>query len=99
MGLDDKTTRKYLGIMEQLYLVRRVEPWFRNRVKRLVKTPKVHFLDSGLLAALLATTAERVAKDRSLFGVLLETFVFGEILRLSSWADQAYAIYYYRDKD
>ncbi|MBM4261557.1 MAG: ATP-binding protein [Deltaproteobacteria bacterium] len=99
MGLDDKTTRKYLGIMEQLYLLRRVEPWFRNRIKRLIKTPKVNFLDSGLLAALLATTAERVAKDRSLFGVLLETFVFGEILRLSSWADQAYAIYYYRDKD
>ena len=99
MGLDDKTTRKYLGILEQLYLVRRIEPWFRNRLKRLIKTPKLHFLDSGLLAALMAATAERVAKDRSVFGVLLETFVFAEVLKLVSWAEQSYAIHYYRDKD
>ena len=37
IGLDDKTTRKYVGILEQLFLVRRVEPWFRNRLKRLVR--------------------------------------------------------------
>jgi uncharacterized protein len=43
IGFDDKTTRKYVGILEQLFLVRRVEPWFRNRLKRLVKTPKLHF--------------------------------------------------------
>jgi len=61
------------GIPEQLFLVRRVEPWFRNQLKRLVKTPKLHFLDSGLLGTLLGITAERVARDRSTFGTLLET--------------------------
>ena len=76
VGFDDKTTRKYVAILEQLFLVRRVEPWFRNQLKRLVKTPKLHFLDSGLLGALLGATAERIAKDRSIFGPLLETFVF-----------------------
>ena len=50
---DDKTTRKYVAILEQLFLVRKVEPWFQNQLKRLVKTPKLHFLDSGLLGALL----------------------------------------------
>src|SRR5208337_3271332 len=73
VGFDDKTTRKYIGILEQLYLVRRVEPWFRNQLKRLVKTPKLHFLDSGLLAALLAVTPERIRLDRTIFGRLLET--------------------------
>lgn len=99
IGLDDKTTGKYVGILEQLFLVRRVEPWFQNRLKRLVKTPKLHFLDSGLLAALLGITAERLAKDRSVFGALLETFTFAEVLKHVSWSDESYALHHYRDKD
>jgi predicted AAA+ superfamily ATPase len=99
VGFDDKTTRKYVSILEQLFLVRKVEPWFQNQLKRLVKTPKLHFLDSGLLAALLGTTAERIAKDRSSFGPLLETFVFSEMLKQASWFGQTCALYHYRDKD
>ncbi|WP_420238042.1 ATP-binding protein [Telmatobacter bradus] len=99
MGFDDKTTRKYVGIFEQLYLVRRVEPWFRNSLKRLVKTPKLHFLDSGLLAAMMSMTEERIGKDRALFGRLLETFVFAEVLKLLTWMDVPPSVFHYRDKD
>jgi uncharacterized protein len=99
IGFDDKTTTKYIGILEQLFLVRRVEPWFRNRVKRLIKTPKLHFLDSGLLGALLGVTAERIVKDRSILGPLLETLIFAEVLKQASWAGDGYALYHYRDKD
>ena len=98
-GLDDKTTKKYVAILEQLFLVRRLEPWFRNRLKRLVKTPKLHFLDSGLLAAILGVTAERVARDRTLFGPLLEAFVFSEVLKQSTWLDEACTLSHYRDRD
>jgi len=99
LGLDDKTTRKYITVLEQLFLVHRVEPWFRNRLKRLVKTPKLHFLDSGLLAAMLGTTVERVAKDRSVLGPILETFVFSEIMKQTAWLDEACVMHHYRDKD
>ena len=99
LGIDDKTTRRYVGILEQLFLVQRVSPWFRNQLNRLVKTPKLHFLDSGLLAALLGLTAERIAKDRSRFGALLETFAFSEVLKQTAWSDESYALYHYRDKD
>jgi uncharacterized protein len=99
VGFDDKTTRKYIGVLEQLYLVRRVEPWFRNQLKRLIKTPKLHLLDSGLLATLVGATTERVARDRALFGKLLETFVFAEVLKLNSWMQNPCALSYYRDKD
>jgi predicted AAA+ superfamily ATPase len=68
VGLDDKTTHAYLGILEQLFLTKRVEPWFNTRLSRLVKTPKLHFLDSGLLAALLGATPERITANRSIFG-------------------------------
>jgi predicted AAA+ superfamily ATPase len=99
IGLDDKTARKYVTIFEQLFIVRRVEPWLRNRLKRLVKTPKLHFLDSGLLATTLGATVPGIAKDRAAFGPLLEALVYSEILKQSEWLDEACAIHYFRDKD
>lgn len=97
--LDDKTARRYVGVLEQLFLVRRVEPWFRNHLKRLVRTPKLHFLDSGLLASLLGATPQRIAADRALLGPLLETFVVAEVLRLATWSDVAPVLHHFRDKD
>lgn len=99
INLDAKTTRRYIGVLEQLFLVRRLEPWFQNRLKRLVKTPKLHFLDAGLLAAVLGATAERIVKDRSIFGPVLETFVLSEIMKQVAWLDGTYAVHHYRDKD
>jgi predicted AAA+ superfamily ATPase len=99
LGLDDKTTQKYTGILEQLFLVYRLSPWYGNQLKRLIKTPKLHFLDSGLLAALLGATAERFAKDRSALGPLLETFVFSEVVKQTAWSEESYTVHHYRDKD
>jgi len=99
IGIDDKTTRKYLGILEQMFLVRRISPWFRNPLNRLVKTPKLHFLDSGLLAAMLGLTAEQIAKNRTPLGPLLETFVFTEVMKQASWLEESTTVHHYRDKD
>jgi uncharacterized protein len=99
IGLDDKTVRKYVGVLEQLFLVRRLEPWHGNRLSRLVKSPKLHFLDSGLLAALLGVTQERVADDRAILGTLLETFVFAEVLKAAAQSDRQVAFHHYRDKE
>jgi predicted AAA+ superfamily ATPase len=99
IGLDDKTTRKYVAILEQLFLVHRVEPWFRNQLKRLVKTPKLHFIDSGLLAVTVGATEERIGEDRSILGPLLETYLFSEVMKQASWLDETCRLYYYRDKD
>jgi predicted AAA+ superfamily ATPase len=99
IGMDDKTTRRYTGILEQLFLVHRLSPWFNNRLKRLIKTPKLHFLDSGLLAAIQGLTAERIARDRSAYGALLETFVVSEVVKLTSWREESHTLHHYRDKD
>jgi predicted AAA+ superfamily ATPase len=99
INLDAKTTRRYIGVLEQLFLLRRLDPWFRNRLKRLVKTPKLHFIDAGLLAAILGITDERVAKDRSIFGPVLEAFVVSEIMKQTTWLDGTYTLHHYRDKD
>ncbi|MSQ71524.1 MAG: ATP-binding protein [Betaproteobacteria bacterium] len=99
IGLDEKTARKYLMVFEHLFILRRVEPWLRSRLNRLVKTPRLHFLDSGLLAATLGITTARLAKDRTILGPLLEAFVFSEILKQAQWFDESCALHHFRDKD
>jgi len=99
VGLDGKTAAKYVGIFEQMYLLKRVDVWARNRLNRVVKTPKLQFIDSGLLATLLDLTAQEVENDRTRFGNVLETFVFAELLKNTTTAEGDYRLMYYRDTD
>lgn len=99
VGLDGKTTSRYISVFEQMYLLKRVDVWARNRLNRVVKTPKLQFIDSGLLATLLDLGAEEVQLDRTRFGNVLETFVFGELLKHTTTADGNYRLMCYRDTD
>jgi predicted AAA+ superfamily ATPase len=99
VGLDGKTASRYLGVFEQMYLLKRVDVWARNRLSRVVKTPKLQFVDSGLLAVLLDLTSEVMQQGRTRFGNVLETFVFGELLKLSTTAQGDHRLMYYRDAD
>ena len=76
-----------------------LRPWFTNALKRLVKTSKLHFLDSGLLASLRGVSPDHLRRDRTAFGPLLETFVFAELLKLASWDDGRYRFHHFRDKE
>lgn len=98
LAMNHVTTRKYVDIFESLFLVRTLQPWFSNKLKRLTKTPKIHFLDSGLLAALRDLSPDHIRSDRGKFGALLETFVFSEILKLASWTDDRFEFSQFRDK-
>ena len=99
VGLDHKTAAVYLGIFEQMYLVKRVEPWANNRLKRVLKTPKLQFLDPGLLASLSGTTPGSISLDRKAFGHILESFVFAELLKHAQTAEESCQIFHYRDQD
>lgn len=99
LGIDRKTADRYLTLLEQLFLVRRLRPWFRNELKRLVRTPKLHFLDSGLLAAVRGCGLERLRRDRAPWGAILESFVHAELLKQASWIDEGISFHHYRDKD
>lgn len=99
VGLDGKTAAKYIGVFEQMYLLRRVDVWARNRLQRVVKTPKLQFIDSGLLSTLLELTAEETARDRTRFGQVLESFVYGELLKATTTANRDHSLMYYRDAD
>lgn len=99
LGLSSVTAQKYVSILERLFLIRTLAPWSSNRLSRLIKTPKIHFLDSGLLAALREDEEETLRQDRSRFGALLESFVVSELLKLASWSERRMSFSHYRTKD
>lgn len=99
VGIDGKTAASYIGVFEQMYLLKRVEVWARNRLNRVVKSPKLQFLDSGLLAALLDLNATKVQTDKTQFGKVLETFVYSELLKHATTAENTYQLMHYRDAD
>lgn len=92
-----KTSQRYVGLLEQVFLVTTLQPWFTNALKRIAKTPKLHFLDSGLLAAVRGLTFEKVQADRALFGALLESYVFAEVMKLITASELRLSPYHFRD--
>lgn len=99
INVSHKTGQRYVGLLEQVFLIATLQPWFTNVLKRIVKTPKLHFLDPGLLASARGLTFDRVKTDRGAFGALLESFVFSEVLKLMTASDLRLAPYHFRDRD
>ena len=60
-GLDGKNAARHVGVFEQMFQLRRIEVWTRNRLARVMKTPKLQFIDAGLLSALLDLARTRSA--------------------------------------
>lgn len=98
INVSHKTGQRYVGLLEQVFLIATVQPWYTNALKRIAKTPKLHFIDSGVLAATRGLTFDRVKADRSAFGALLESFVFSEILKLMTGSDLLLTPYHFRDQ-
>ena len=99
LGVDGKTVDRWLVLLERMFLLRRIRSWHRSGLKRLIRTPKLHFLDSGLLAALQRTGEAETARNRQALGPLLECFVHGEIAKAAALSDETTTVCHYRDKD
>ncbi len=76
-----------------------IRPWFRNELKRLTKSPKLHFLDAGLLAAVRGQSLAKLRADHGALGPFLESFTYAELLKQASWAEERISFFHYRDKD
>ena len=99
LSMDARTVEKYLGVLEKLFLVQRLPAWGRNELGRLVKTPKLHFLDAGLQATLMRFTPDMLTKHRERWGSVLETWVYAELRKNLALADEPWYLAHYRDKD
>ena len=99
INVSHKTGQRYVGLLEQIFLITTLQPWFANVMKRTAKTPKLHFLDSGLLATARGLTFDRIKASRVKFGSLLESFVFSEVLKLMTASNLRLTPYHFRDRD
>ncbi|MQA27505.1 MAG: DUF4143 domain-containing protein [Micromonosporaceae bacterium] len=99
LGLPHPTVKRYLGLLEEVFLLKRIPAWSRNLSTRAVATPKVAMVDSGIAANLLGLDAVSLREPSSPLGPLLEGFVAMEIARQLTWSDQRADLYHYRTRD
>lgn len=98
-GVDGKTAKSHIEVLERLFLVRVRRSWHVNLGKRQVKAPKLYVSDPGLLAGLVGADVRRVKDDDSFAGALFETFVATELERQASWSRQPLTFWHYRELD
>jgi hypothetical protein len=99
VGIDNKTAKAWLSILETSGLVYVLNSYHNNLTKRLVKTPKIYFLDTGLCTYLTKWTDAKSLQNGAMSGAILETYIFTEILK-SYWHNGLESnFYYYRDTD
>lgn len=98
-GISPPTAKQWLSILVSSGLVYLLEPYFNNTLKRMIKSPKVYFLDTGLCAYLTKWTTPEALEAGAMSGAFFETWVIGEIIKSYYNAGKRPPLYYYRDKD
>jgi predicted AAA+ superfamily ATPase len=99
VDVDHKTIKSWLSVLETSGLIYMLQPYYRNVTKRMVKTPKLYFLDSGLCTFLTQWPSPESLESGAMSGAIFETYIFSEILK-SYWHNGREAFfYYYRDLD
>ena len=96
-GLSASTAREWLSVLEASYLVTRIQPYYQNFGKRLVKTPKLYFLDVGLMAWLIGIRDTVTLDTHVSRGALFETFVVSELIKRQYNQGQNADLYFWRD--
>lgn len=98
LGVSSVTVKQWIGVLEASFLVRIVRPWFANVGKRLVKSPKLYFCDTGLLCHLLGIrSAEQLRRD-PLRGNIYENFIVSELARQSHNRGERVDFHFFRDE-
>lgn len=98
-GISAPTAKKWLSILVSSHIIALVQPYHNNALKRVVKMPLLHFLDTGLAAYLLKWGTPEVLERGAMSGAFFESYVFSEIYKSYLNAGKEPPIFYYRDKD
>ena len=99
IGVSSPTVKEWVSILERSGIIYILKPYYSNIGKRLVKTPKCYFLDTGLAAYLTRWPTAETLMNGNAAGAFFETFVVGEILKSYCNSGKEPSLYYYRDID
>lgn len=90
------TLKRYLSLLEAVFLIVPLPAWFNNLGKRLVKSPKVFLNDTGLLCYLLGQNTDGLANNRTILGSVYENFVFMELKKQAEWSEIRPRLFHFR---
>jgi predicted AAA+ superfamily ATPase len=99
IGINETTVKSWLSILQTSGIIYLLQPYSNNLTNRVLKTPKVYFLDTGLVCYLTKWNTPEALENGAFSGAIFETYTVSEILK-SYWHNGVSpAIYFYRDKD
>jgi predicted AAA+ superfamily ATPase len=98
VGISPSTANHWLSMLEASGQVVLLEPWFSNRTKSIVKSPKLYFADTGLLCALLNIRSEEALRQSPALGAIWETFVFAQLRDRERRAGREGGLFFWRDR-
>lgn len=103
VGLDAGTVKDYLGLLEAVFLIHRLEPFTRSTGQRAIRSAKVHAVDTGLAAYLVGLTQQklsgRIPAILTQFGHLVETFAVNELVKQAGWSQQEVNFSHFRTRE
>jgi predicted AAA+ superfamily ATPase len=99
LELSRPTIARYMQLIEEVYLIKRIPGWSRNLGTRATRAPKLVFVDSGIAAQQLAVDPHTLLRPGQPFGPLLEGFVISELARQATWSEQMVDLFHYRDQN
>jgi uncharacterized protein len=97
VGVDTKTILAWLGLLENSYIIYLLQPWHNNFSKRIIKSPKLYFIDTGLLCNLMGITSITALKNHERWGAIFENWVISEIKKNRANTGITGGMYYFRD--
>lgn len=101
VGIDSRTAKSWISILESSGIIMLLQPYASNLAKRIVKTPKLYFLDTGLCSFLCGWSDPKILEASPMAGAFFETYTVSEIVKSikNSGKRIEYTLYYYRDRD
>jgi len=97
VGISGSTAKQWLSVLEASNIIHILPPYFRNHGKRLIKTPKLFFRDTGLLCFLLGLATQQQMVESIFIGAIWETYVLGQLLRAREAQASPAEVYFWRD--
>ena len=99
VGVSDDTAKRWLQVLEKSDIIFYLRPYSNNLLKRTIKTPKLYFFDTGLVAYLTKYTSPEILENGAINGAILENYVVSEIRKTYQNEADECLMWYYRDKD
>ncbi|HYX08542.1 MAG TPA: ATP-binding protein, partial [Bacteroidales bacterium] len=98
-GVTVNTVKSWLSLLESSFILYQVQPFYKNYNKRLIKSPKIYFYDTGIVCSLLNIQHADMIRNHYLYGALFENYIISEIIKTQQHTGKKPSIYYWRESN